>query len=1029
MSASRPRGSFAENSRSAAPLRWTVRFPARYVASRQSFDTNEAQASRFAPSTVLPPFRKGPASLLRFAFLLLLPLLVLLAGARPAGAVDSVRVPPNAEAIDLTRWIENYSNQGDRIQVATAPGPDGIVRRIEVHAREQGAHPSWIVFALTNDTDEQMERLIVAPHYRLVGSGVIWPDLGSERIAEITASQGIAPEKQDVADADVFLLTLDPGATVTYIAELKTPKLPQLYLWEPEAYKDKNTSLTLYKGIVIGIAGLLALFLTIVFVVKGAVIFPAAAALAWAVLAYVCIDFGFWGKVFGTETNADRIWRAGAEAVLSATLVVFLFAYLNLNRWHVRASHVAGLWLVILLALAGLAVYDAPVAAGVARISLATIAAVGFILVLYLATHGVERAVMLIPTWLLLVAWVAAAGFTVNGSLANDLAAPILLGGLVLLVMLIGFTIMQSAFAGGVAHGAITDVERKALALTGSSDIIFDWDVVNDQIFVSPEIEDQLGLQRGDLEGPASSWLELLHPLERDRFRACLDTVIEQRRGRVAQDFRLHASDGHYFWYRLRARPVVGPEGDVVRLVGTLSDVTDQKNALERLLHDAVYDNLTGLPNREIFFDRLELALAHADASPELRPTVLCIDIDRFKKINETVGVSAGDSILLTVARRLGRVLQPRDTLARISADLFAVILVSENATEQIVNLADKVRRSLSTPVTFANREIALSVSVGIALFDPQWHPKREDMLKDAEIAMRYAKREGGGRIEVFRPSMRSQGSNRQALESELRRALERDEIKLFFQPVVRLEDRTVAGFDTLLRWQHPRLGRIEPSEFIPLAEETGLVCDLGVFALQRAARELAAWQKALDVTPPIFVTVNVSSRQLLRHDLLADVKNILARVNVLPNSLKLELSESLVMENPEFAAQILGRIKNLGVGLALDDFGAGYSSLAYLQRFPFDTIKIDRAMARHDPQGGTQAGAQGSDRASMLRSIVTLAHDFGMEAVAEGAESESDVIEFSQIGCEYAQGFAFGHPLSAADARKLVGAANEPAL
>ena len=1016
-----------ENRRRAPPFvafLWTSGVLPGYRGERHSFAKNEAQASRLAqtiprPAFFRPIFCVQGHVLSRLVFLLAV--LALLAGLVPAGAVESSRVPPDASAIDLTHKVENYSNQGDRIQVSTAPGSDGIVRRIEVHAREQGAHPSWVVFALTNDTDEQMERLLVAPHFRLVGSGVIWPDLGSERIAEITPSQGIPPEKEDAADADVFRLTLDPGATVTYVAELKSPKLPQLYLWEPDAYKDKNTSLTLYKGIVIGIAGLLALFLTIVFVVKGAVIFPAAAALAWAVLAYVCIDFGFWSKVFGTETNADRIWRAGAETVLSATLVVFLFAYLNLSRWHVRASHVAGIWLLFLLALAGLAVYDAPVAAGVARISLATIAAVGFILVLYLATHGVERAVMLIPTWLLLVVWVCAAGFTVNGSLASDLASPALLGGLVLLVMLIGFTIMQSAFAtGGVAHGAITDVERKALALTGSSDIIFDWDVGNDQIFVSPEIEDQLGLRRGELEGPASSWMSLLHPLERDRYRACLDTVLEQRRGRVCQDFRLHATDGHYFWFRLRARPVVGPEGEVVRLVGTLADVTDQKNALERLLHDAVYDNLTGLPNREIFFDRLELALVQAESAPELRPTVLCVDIDRFKKINESVGVSAGDSILLTVARRLGRLLQPRDTLARISGDLFAIILVSESATENIVNLADRIRRTVSTPVTFANKEISLSVAVGIALFDAQWHPKREDMLKDAEIAMRYAKRDGGGKIEVFRPTMRSQGSNRQALESELRRALERDEIKLFFQPVVRLEDRTVAGFDALLRWQHPRHGRIEPTEFIPLAEETGLIAELGLFSLQRAARELSAWQKALDVTPPIFVNVNVSSRQLLRHDLLSDVKNILNRVSVLPFSLKLELSESLVMENPEYAAQILGRLKDLGAGLALDDFGAGYSSLAYLQRFPFDTIKIDRSVTRLE---------SGRDRVSMLRSIVTLAHDFGMEAVAEGAESESDVIEFSQIGCEYAQGFAFGHPLSAADARKLVGATAEPAL
>jgi diguanylate cyclase (GGDEF)-like protein/PAS domain S-box-containing protein len=952
---------------------------------------------------------------------LLLLVLAALSGLSPAGAVESVRVPPDAQAIDLTHWVENYSNQGDRIQVSTAPGPDGIVRRIEVHAREAGAHPSWIVFALTNDTDEQMERLIVAPHFRLVGSGVIWPDLGSERIAEITASQGIPPEREDSSDADVFRLTLDPGATVTYVAELKTPKLPQLYLWEPDAYKDKTTGLTLYKGIVIGIAGLLALFLTIVFVVKGAVIFPAAAALAWAVLAYVSIDFGFWGKVFGTEANSDRIWRAGAESVLSATLVVFLFAYLNLSRWHVRASHVAGVWIAFLLALVGLAVYDPPVAAGVARISLATVAAVGFILVVYLATHGVERAVMLIPTWLLLVVWVCAAAFAINGSISNDLASPALHGGLVLLVMLIGFTVMQSAFAaGGVAHGAISDVERKALALTGANDIIFDWDVINDRIYVSPEIEDHLGLRRGDLEGPASSWMSLLHPLERDRYRACLDTVLEQRRGRVSQDFRLHASDGHYFWFRLRARPVVGPEGDVVRLVGTLSDVTEQKNAFERLLHDAVHDNLTGLPNREIFFDRLELALIHAAAPPHHRPTVLCVDIDRFGKIVETVGVSAGDSILLTVARRLGRLLQPRDTLARISGDMFAIILASETATEQVVNLADRIRRTVSTPVTFGNREIPLSVSIGIALFDPQWHPKREDMLKDAEIAMRYAKRDGGGRIEAFRPSMRSQGSNRQALESELRRALERDEIKLFFQPVVRLDDRTVAGFDAILRWQHPRLGRVEPSEFLPLAEESGLIVNLGLFAMQRAARELSAWQKALDVNPPIFVNVNISSRLILRHDLLSDVKNVLTRTGVAPGSLKLELSEALVMENPEYAAQILGRLREIGAGLSLANFGSGYSSLAYLQRFPFDMIKIDRAFARQDAL---------TNRAAMLRSVVTLAHDFGMEAVAEGAENESDVIEFSQIGCEYAVGFAFGHPLSAADARKLVGATAEPAV
>ena len=950
----------------------------------------------------------------------LIGLLLFIAFAPAAWAIDSVRIPHDAQAIDLTNAVEKHASQSDRLQVSTAPGSDGIVRRIEVVAKEPGTRPSWIVFALTNDTDEQIERLIVAPHFRMQGSGLIWPDLGASRISAITASQGFPPEREDSSDADVFRLTLDPGTTVTYVAELRTPNLPQLYLWEPDAYKDKVTSLTLYKGIVIGIAGLLALFLTIVFVVKGAVIFPAAAALAWAVLAYVCIDFGFWDKIFGSDPATDRIWRAGAETVLSATLVVFLFAYLNLNRWHVRAWHIAAVWLLILADLVGLAVFDAPVAAGVARISLGTVAIVGFVLILYLASHGFDRAIMLIPTWFLLVLWVCAAGFTVFGWLTNDLVSPALVGGLVLIVMLIGFTVMQNAFAGGgLAQGAISDVERKALALTGASEIVFDWDVPSDHIFVSPEAEAQLGLDRGGLEGAAASWLDLLHPFEQDRYRACLDAILEQRRGRIDQEFRLRASDGHYLCFRLRARPVVGPDGEVIRVVGTLTDVTEERNAQERLLHDAVHDNLTGLPNRELFFDRLEAALIFARMQKEMRPTVMCVDIDRFKQINEQVGVATGDSILLTIAHRLTRLLQPQDTLARLSGDTFAIILVSEANPDNVMALADSVRRALATPVRFTDREISLFASIGVALFDPSVHPGADDMLDDAEIAMRNAKRAGGNCIEVFRPAMRGQRSDRLTLEADLRRALERSEVKVFFQPIVRLEDRTIAGFETLLRWDHPKLGRLDGAEFLPIAEQTGLIVDFGLLALERTARELAAWQRALAVDPPIFASVNVSSPQLLRHDLLRDVKSVLMRNEIVKGSLKLELTESLVMENPEFTAQMLARIKELGAGLSLDDFGTGYSSLSYLQRFPFDSIKIDRAFVK-------QTGMP--SRAAILRSIISLAKDLGMDVIAEGAETESDAIELYQLGCGYAQGYAFGRPISSQEARRLVGAAPEAA-
>jgi len=933
-----------------------------------------------------------------------------LLGTGAARAVEAINVHADAPAIDLTDAVDFQHTEGDRIQVSTAPGADGIIRRIEVRARAGGNN--WAVFALANNGDEQIDRLVVAPHYRMVGSGLLWPDLGLSRIVYITPSSSDPPERQDNPSADVFRITLDPGTVITFVAELRTENLPQLYLWEPDAYKDKLNSLTLYQGIVIGIAGLLALFLTILFVVKGSVMFPAAAALGWAVLIYIGIDFGFWPKVFDLSAGAERIWRASGEAILAATLLVFLFAYLNLNRWHVRYAHITVGWLAFLGALVAVALFSPAVASGIARVSLFLVAVLGFALVIYLATHDYDRAVMLIPTWLLLVVWVIGAALTVLGLVTNDIVGPALLGGLVLIVMLIGFTVMQHAFAGGgMASGIVSDIERRALALTGAGDMIWDWDVSADKVFTSPETEAALGLKHGALEGPAAKWLDILHQADRDRFRATLDSVLEQRRGRVVQDFRMRTADGHYLWFALRARPVVGSDGEVVRLVGTISDVTEFKTAEERLLHDAVHDNLTGLPNRELFLDRLKAVLGLAKLDAALRPTVLVIDLDRFKQVNDSVGMAVGDSILLTLARRLGRLIKPQDTLARLAGDQFGMILLSERDSARITAFAETIRKTLRAPITFRDREIFLTTSIGMALGGggPE---HAEDVLKDAELAMFHAKRTGGDRIDVFKDAMRARKSDRLSVESDLRRALERDEIAIIYQPIVRLEDRAVAGFEALARWNHPRLGRLSPAEFIHIAEETGLIVELGLFILDRTARQLSTWQRTARHRDPLFASVNVSSRQLLRHDLIQDLRTVLARAPLTRGSLKLELTESTVMENPEQAAQILQRIRDLGAGLALDDFGTGYSSLAYLQRFPFDTIKIDQSFVRMSAKG---------TRPVILRSMIALAHDLGMDVVAEGAETDSDAVELFQLGCEYAQGFAFGEPLSAERARALL--------
>ena len=928
----------------------------------------------------------------------------------PASAIEPIKISREDVALDLSRAVEIYRDQGENFQVSTAPGVDGIVRRIEVEALDERSSGDWAVFALANTTDEQLDRLIVAPHFRLVGSGLVWPDLGSNRIAAITPSEGFALDRQASRDADVFLVTLNPGSVVTFIAELSSPRLPQVYLWEPEAYKDTTNSYTLFRGIVIGIAGLLALFLTILFVVKGTSMFPATAALSWAVLAYICIDFGFLNQVLDITAGNEQLWRAGTEVALAATFVVFLFTYLNLNRWHLHFSYGAVAWIMALLALAGVALFDASIAAGVARFSFALTAVAGIGLIAYLSFQGYDRAIMLVPSWLMILAWLVGSWMAVTGVLDNDIVQPALGGGLILIILLIGFTVMQHAFAGGALHqGLFSDMERQALAVTGAGDIVWDWDVLRDRVVTKPDVSKQLGLAPGTLHGAARNWLPALHVDDRDTFRTTLDVILEHRRGRVSQSFRLRGADGHYHWFTLRARPVIGSDGEVIRCVGTLVDVTEQKKAEERLLHDAVHDNLTGLPSRELFLNRLEAVISIARTEESVRPTVMVIDIDRFKQVNDGLGISAGDTILLTIARRLHRLLKPRDSLSRFGGDQFALMLLSEQDPARIAGVADAVKQAINAPITFAKREIVLAASIGLV----SWNSSQagaEDMVKDAELAMHQAKRFGGDRIEPFRPAFRSVGTDRLQLESDLRRAVERSELRLAYQPIVRLEDRSIAGFEALLRWEHPRRGSIPPSDFIPVAESCGLIVQLGLFAMQQAADDLASWQKQVgDV--PLSVSVNLSSRQLIRRDLVSDVRSIVARANLKPRCFRLELTESLVMDNPEQSAHILAKLKQLGIGLSLDDFGTGYSSLAYLTRFPFDTIKIDKSFVDD----------ASPKRAVLLRSMVNMAHELGLSVVAEGVADENDALELRQMGCEYVQSYMFGPPMQADAAVKLL--------
>ncbi|WEJ32521.1 EAL domain-containing protein [Devosia sp. SD17-2] len=940
-----------------------------------------------------------------------------LSAAAPARGFEVISVPEDVNAVNLSEVVEIVGGNDGRVQLSTAPDADGIIRRIEVLASQQGTNPSFALFALRNDSDQQIERLLVAPFFRLPGSGVFQPDLGEARISAVTPSAGIRPVRLSDPEADVFEVTLDPGATVTLVAELSAGSLPELYLWQPNAYRDYVNSFTLFRGVVLGVASLAAVFLTIMFVVKGRGVFPATAAFAWAVLAYLLIDFGILGRLFSLSAGGVQPLRAAAEAGIATTLAGFLFIYLNLHRWHLRFIHLALGLAALFLALFAFAFFQPAIAATISRLVLAMLGLSGFFLILLLALRGYDRAVLLVPTWIIFIAWLFYAWLVISGQVSNDVAQPAVGGGLVLVVMLLGFTAVQHAFSEGqVSIGTLSEVERRALALTGSGDFVFDWNIDRDRVTVSDELAIRLGEKRGALRGAIKRWLDRLHADDRDRFRTAFDTLVELRRGKVSADIRIAGHDGTYRSFRMRVKPVLGGDGQVNRIVGTLQDVTEDRAARERLLHDAVHDSLTGLPNKQLFLDRLERALERARLPGGVKPAVFLIDIDRFMELEERIGHSAADSVLLAMSRRISRAIRPLDTVARITGDQFAVILASEQAASKIAEIAEQIRKALKAPFNFGDRDLTLSASIGVTIYDSN-PATAADVLRDAELAMYYAKRLGGDRIEAYRASARSISTYNRASEEDLERGMKEGELHVQFQPVTDITSGQIVGAEALMRWNHPTRGAVNPEEFVPLAERSGQIDKLGRLAFEQAATQTREWMTSIGLPEEFFVSVNLSPTQLATESLLADMRSLLDRDKALAASLKLEITESQVMSNPEHSAYMLEALHGLGVGLALDDFGTGHSSLSYLHRFPFDTIKIPAAFVKMGTDTGI-AHTQGP----IIKAIVALARDLELTVIAEGVESLDEIERLRQLNCRLAQGFAFGTAMTGAElARKLI--------
>ena len=960
--------------------------------------------------------RRGPLACVRFLLALFAAFVFVAATPLTASALEPIEVTEETDRIDVSAHAEFYEGRGDSLQAETAPDASGGTFRMNVRAATAGTNPSWAVFALRNSTNKPIERWLLANRYTMAGSGVIWPDLDARRLEAIHQSEGFVPERVHNDRADIYRISIEPGRTVTFVVELASERIAPLTLWKPLSVEQRHRDRQLFHGILLGFTGLLAIFLTAVFAANHKMIFPSAALVAWCVLALLCVDFGFWSRLFPMRAEDNAQYRAVAEAAVAASLVIFLFTFLRGNLWNSFLRMLFVIWIAGQLVIVATAVLDPRLAATVARLSFAAVGGFGGLMILYYALRGLDRALALAPTWILLLVWLFGAAMTLTGRLSGEIAISGLLSGLVLIILLIGFTVTQFAFrASEPAYGSSpSDRQLRATAIEMASVGVWEWNARRDEIKMDPIIEATLGLKPGDLSVKVDDLLGYLHQADRERMLLLFQGVKDKSGGTVNLDFRMRHADSTYRWFELEGATVPTADHRSLRCVGLIREVTDQRRAHERLLHDAVHDSLTGLPNRELFLDRLTVAITRSVTDPALRPTILFLDLDKFKSINSSFGLVVGDSLLLTVARRLQRTLNTTDTLARLGGDQFAILIPAQHDPRELAMLAERLRRSLRSPIKIANQEIVLTGSIGIAVGDSTMPENARELLRQAETAMYRAKRAGTDRIEIFSAQMRSEKDERIAIESDLRRAIDQGRLTVLYQPIVTLSTEALVGFEALVRWEHPRYGQLSPAEFIPVAEETDLVVKLGSYVLARAIEEVVRWQGALQrPDQPLFVSVNVSSRQLLKADIVPEIRHLLGRAVAPHGSLRLEVTESLVMENPEHATHVLELLKSAGADLALDDFGTGYSSLAYLQRFPFDTIKIDKALV----QAGTESDAGGA----IVRASVTLAHELGRKVVAEGIETPEDAAFLRSIGCEYAQGFYYGQPMSERDALQLV--------
>ena len=560
--------------------------------------------------------------------------------------------------------------------------------------------------------------------------------------------------------------------------------------------------------------------------------------------------------------------------------------------------------------------------------------------------------------------------------------------------------------------------ERYALAAYSANDGLWDWDLQGDQFYYSPRWRALLGYADDEMVDGANAWLDRVHPDDRAELDASIAAHLADTSRPLEIEHRVVHRDGAYRWMLVRATAVLDDQGEPTRMVGSHSDVTARKNAELQLLHDALHDMLTGLPNRALLIDRLEVALRSTRGQGDPQFAVLFIDLDRFKVVNDSLGHVIGDELLVEVGRRLASVVRPGDVVARLGGDEFT-ILVERLTTERDAEvIAGRVLTALVEPIRLNGYDVRASASIGIAIGSSAYDTPTE-LLRDADTAMYRAKADGRGQYRVFESSMYDTALDALVLETDLRIAVERQQLSLRYQPILSMEDGVIVGLEALARWHHPTRGPISPATFIAIAEESGAIVSMGRWVLGEACRQLSTWKRLLPTGRPLYVSVNVSPRELWQEDFLDQVFDALRLHGLGPDNLRLEITESSIMRNREQTIIAMRRLSDLGVGISIDDFGTGYSTLSYIKDLPVDTLKIDRTFIAELASGGKNA--------QLVRTILELGHHLQLSVVAEGIETAEQERMLMELSCRFGQGYHYFEPLTPGEVEAMMLSGAQP--